>query len=198
MTVHLYKFTLHLIVWLLAFSVVQPSQRSALRAPNGHWSPCQGEKSSIRLMLEQSPSHCQYPYLYHNAAILAELFALYENLMKQFSDFWTWIKSLENTHLDINYIPVNFLPFSVIFMPLDVNWVDWPNKVRIRTPTHFQSSFGKAGHPIAAHSRKHGSDRVRPNVWSLLNIGKVQRGWEKEFFYFSISTRMSFSNGKLV
>ena len=34
-------------------------------------------------MFKEFSSSCQYLYLYHIAAILAELFAFYENLMKQ-------------------------------------------------------------------------------------------------------------------
>lgn len=46
-------------------------------------------------MFEESPWSCQYTYLYHNAAILAELFAFYENPVKQLSDSLTMNQKFE-------------------------------------------------------------------------------------------------------
>lgn len=111
--VRLHKFLPHLIFWLLAFYTVQLSQHFCLRGPNSKWSLWQEEKQLMRLMFQGSSSSCRYPYLYHNAAILAELFASYENLMKQFSDILTWIKNLKNTQTHI-HPPINFSPFYII------------------------------------------------------------------------------------
>ena len=54
--------------------------------------------------------------------MLAELFAFYENLMKQFSDFLTWIKNLKNTQKHI-HPPVNISLFEVIS-----HYVIWAGK----------------------------------------------------------------------